>query len=52
MNKAKTFDTTPCKGCGHPKGIHNPKCWAYGLVEPKCRKHCTKFKGQREKLRK
>lgn len=39
-----SFDTTPCANCNHPKGIHGMSgCWAYGLVEPKCRKHCKKF---------
>lgn len=43
MPTKKKFDTTPCKTCRHPEGIHNPVCWAYGLVEPRCRKHCLKF---------
>lgn len=42
MPKTK-FDKTPCEKCQHPKGIHNPVCWAYGLVEPRCRQHCQKF---------
>ena len=37
------FKKDPCKTCGHPEGIHHPQCWAFGLIEPKCRKHCMKF---------
>lgn len=49
MSKAKKFNTTPCGTCGHPKGRHNPTCWSYGLVDPKCRKHCLKFTKEKKK---
>jgi len=39
------FETEECMKCGHPKGRHGlDYCWAYGLVEPKCRKKCTGFR--------
>lgn len=43
MTPKTKFNTTPCATCKHPKGIHKPACWSYGLVEPKCRKHCLRF---------
>ncbi len=49
--KAKKFDTTPCGTCRHPKGIHHPVCWAYGLVEPRCRQHCQKFTKDKKETR-
>jgi hypothetical protein len=42
--KQLSFDNEPCVACEHPKGRHGPECWAYGLLEPKCRKHCKQFK--------
>jgi hypothetical protein len=41
MPKTK-FDNTLCQ-CGHPKGIHDPKCWGHGLLGGNCRKKCQKF---------
>jgi len=43
-SKRPKFDTEPCMKCGHPKGRHDPVCWASGLIEPHCSKRCMEFK--------
>lgn len=50
--KVQKFNITPCSNCRHPKGIHHPVCWSYGLIEPKCRKHCQRFVRKNEQSRK
>jgi len=52
VSKQPKFNSTSCGACKHPKGIHNPQCWSYGLIEPKCRKHCQKFVRKNEKSNK
>lgn len=52
MKKQPKFKTASCKTCKHPEGRHDPVCWAYGLVEPRCRQHCQKFVRKNERSNK